>query len=157
MLDMIRYFAGDFEEVQSFISNSYWGHDVEDNAYAIMRNRNGCVAMIHSTATQWQHKFRIEVTLKEALLELTGILSGSKSYGEECLRVVPRKDHSSVGASSETVTSYLDDHSWKDEVDEFATLIVKNKKVRNGTSSDALKVMELIERIYNADPKWDQT
>ena len=32
MLDMIRYFVGDFEEVKSFVSNDYWGHDVEDNA-----------------------------------------------------------------------------------------------------------------------------
>ena len=64
---MIRYFAGDFDEIKSFVSNDYWRHDVEDNAYAIMRNRDG-VAMIHSTATQWQHKFRLEITLRDALL-----------------------------------------------------------------------------------------
>lgn len=154
MLDMVRYFAGDFEEVKSFISNDYWHHDVEDNAYAIMRNKSGCVAMIHSTATQWQHRFRLELSLEEALIELTGILSGSKSYGEEKLKIVPRKEGSAVGAFAETTTSYFEDNSWHDEVNEFADLIVHNKKIENGTSNDALKVMELLYAIYCADNAW---
>lgn len=156
MLDMIRFFAGDFEEINSFVSNDYWNHDVEDNAYAIMRNNSGCVAMIHSTATQWQHQFRLEVTLEEALLELSGILSGSKSYGEEKLRVVPRKDGSLVGSFTETTTSYLEDNSWRDEVNEFADAVVKNKSIESGTSIDALKVMQLVYNIYCADHKWQQ-
>ena len=38
MLDLIRYLAGDFDEYKSFISN-VWKYDVEDNAFAIMRNK----------------------------------------------------------------------------------------------------------------------
>lgn len=154
MLDMIRLFAGDFEEIKSFVSNGYWQHDVEDNAYAIMRSRSGCVAMIHSTATQWQHRFRLEVTLQDALLELTGILSGSKSYGEERLRIIPRAEGSSVGSVSESSISYLEDHSWCSEIDEFADLIINDRPVENGTSEDALKVMQLVYRVYYADRKW---
>jgi len=154
MLDMIRYFAGDFEEVKSFVSNSYWHHDVEDNAYAIMRNRNGCVAMLHSTATQWQHKFRLEIALRDALLELSGILSGTKSYGDERLTIIPKKDGSSVGSFHEIKNSYLDDHSWQAEIDEFAEIILNDGAVENGNSSDALQVMELLYRIYCADDKW---
>lgn len=157
MLDMIRFFAGDFEEVKSFVSNDYWHHDVEDNAYAIMRNASGCVVMIHSSATQWQHRFKLEISLQEALLEMTGILSGSKSYGEEKLKCVPRKDGSIVGSFTETTTSYLEDHSWGDEVNEFADVIVNDKNVENGTSTDALKVMELVYAIYSADSKWQDT
>jgi len=156
MLDMIRYFAGDFEEIKSFVSNDYWRHDVEDNAYAIMRNKNGCVAMIHSTATQWQHKFRLEITLRDALLELTGILSGSKSYGEEKLKIVPRNNGSDVGSFHEITNSYLVDNSWREEIDEFAELIIQDKRVDNGTSTDALKVMEMVYRIYLADEKWKE-
>lgn len=154
MLDMIRYFAGNFEEIKSFVSNDYWRHDVEDNAYAILRNRKGCVAMLHSTATQWQHRFRLEITLREALLELTGILSGSKSYGEERLKIIPRDDSSMVGSFFETTTSYLEDNSWKEEVDEFANLIVNDKPVINGNSRDAQQVMELVYSIYCADEPW---
>lgn len=154
MLDMIRFFCGDFEEVKSFVSNNYWHHDIEDNAYAIMRNRAGVVAMLHSTATQWRHKFRLEVTLRDAQLELSGLLSGSKSYGEEKLIIVPRKEGSAVGSFSETTTSYLDDTSWRDEIDEFAELILRDEPVVNGTSADAERVMEMVFRIYHADEQW---
>jgi predicted dehydrogenase len=157
MLDMIRYFCGDFEEVKSFISNNYWHHDVEDNAYAIMRSRSGVVAMLHSTATQWRHKFRLEITLRDAMLELSGILSGSKSYGEESLTVVPRKEGSAVGSFIETTTSYLDDTSWRDEIDEFAELIVNDRPVTSGSSEEAERVMELVYRIYHADEQWRAT
>jgi hypothetical protein len=39
------------------------------------------------------------------------------------------------------------DNSWKNEVDEFADIIRFDKKVLNGISGDALKVMELIKKI----------
>lgn len=156
MLDMICYFAGNFEEVKSFVSNNYWRHDVEDNAYAIMRNRDGCVAMLHSTATQWRHKFRLEITLRDALLELSGILSGSKSYGDERLKIIPKKDGSSVGSFLEINNSYLDDSSWRSEIDEFADIIISDEVVENGNSADALKVMELVYKIYCADSKWQE-
>lgn len=154
MLDMISYFAGDFQEIKSFVSNFYWRHDVEDNAYAIMRSKNGCVATIHSTATQWQHKFRLEITMRDALLELTGILSGSKSYGEEKLKIVPRNDGSDVGSFYEITNSYLEDNSWRDEINDFADIIINNKIVENGNSTDALKVMEMVYGIYCADQEW---
>ena len=154
MLDMIRYFVGDFEEIKSFVSNNCWGHDVEDNAYAIMRNRDGCVAILHSTATQWRHKFRLEVTLEEALVELTGILSGSKSYGEEKLTLVPRHEDSMVGSFQERTISYLDDNSWQEEVDEFTSIILNDQPVTNGNSGDAAKVMEMVYQVYYADERW---
>lgn len=154
MLDMIRLFCGEFEEVYSCVSNDYWRHDVEDNAYALMRSSSGIVAMLHSTATQWRHKFRLEITLHDALLELTGILSGSKSYGGERLTIVERNDCSINGAFGEVTKDYLDDNSWRDETDEFADVIVRDRPVAGGTSLDALRVMELVNRIYYADPQW---
>ncbi len=157
MLDMICHFAGHFDEVKSFISNNYWGHDVEDNAYAIMRNKEGCIAMLHSTATQWQHKFRLEIALRDALLELSGILSGTKSYGDERLKIIPKKEGSSVGSFLEITNSYLDDKSWQCEIDEFAEIIMTDKDVVNGNSEDALRVMELLYQIYHADEKWRKT
>jgi len=154
MVDMIRHFAGDFDEIKSFVSNNYWRHDVEDNAYAIMRNERGCVAMLHSTATQWQHRFRLEITLTEALLELTGILSGSKSYGEEKLRIILREDGVAVGSLTETTSSCLRDDSWKQEIDEFADSIMNDRETTSGNSTDALNVMKLIYRIYCSDEQW---
>jgi predicted dehydrogenase len=155
MLDMIRFFAGDFDEVKSFVSSDFWSHDVEDNAWALLRNTStGCVAMLHSTATQWRHKFRLEITLEHAAIELTGILSGSKSYGEEKLTVVHRDGASMNGSFEDRTTMFLEDNSWQEEVDEFAEAIVNDGPIQGDSSADALAVMELVYRIYCADHDW---
>jgi len=154
MLDMFRYFSGDFTEVKSFVSKNYWKHDVEDNVYAIMRDKKGRVAVLHSSATQWQHSFRLEITFESGFIELSGILSSSKSYGQEMLLIVPKQEGSVVGSLTGTITQYLEDTSWNDEINEFADLIINDKPVNQGNSYDALKVMELIFAIYNADSSW---
>ena len=154
MLDLVRYFSSDYEEIYSFINNDYWQHDVEDNAFILMRNRAGQVASLHSTATQWQHRFRLEIILREGMLELSGILSGSKSYGSETLKIIERAEGESVGSQEEKTLTFLNDNSWKDEINEFADCIVNNKPVENGTSYDALKIMEMIFNIYKADISW---
>ena len=90
LLDLMRFFCGEFKEIKSFVSNKYWKHKVEDNAYVIMRSKKNIIAMIHSTATQWQHQFRIEITLEKAQINLSGILSGSKTYGQEKIEIQPK-------------------------------------------------------------------
>jgi predicted dehydrogenase len=153
MVDLMRLFCGEFEHVQSYVSNSYWHHDVEDNVYALLRDRKGRVAMLHSSATQWQHKFSLDIALTEGFIELKGILSGSKSYGEEQL-VIGHRNESDTGTAREEIITYLEDPSWANEVDEFADAITKKSAIVCGTAEDALRTMELVYRIYWADPVW---
>ena len=153
LLDLLRFFNGDFQEYKSFISNKFWNYDVEDNAFALMRDKNGVIASIHSTATQWQHTFRIEITVKNALIELKGILSGTKSYGKESLRIIERSPKSSSGYKIKNQYYFSKDNSWKEEIDEFANIILKKLPVKTGNIYDALKVMNMIEKIYHADKK----
>jgi predicted dehydrogenase len=153
MVDLLRLFAGEFEQIHSFIDNSYWNHDVEDNAYAIMRTADGKVAMLHSTATQWQHQFNLEITFEKGAIVLSGILSGSKSYGEETMTVLWASEDDQ-GDPKEYTTSYSEDNSWMLESAEFADAILNDKPIVNGSSSDALKTMQTVYRIYCADPEW---
>ena len=151
LLDLLYYFVGKFEKYKSFISNRYWKYDVEDNAFGLMKNGKGVIASIHSTATQWQHKFSMEISLNHATLLLNGILSGSKSYGQEKLKIIPKESNSSVGSLKVEEINYLNDNSWNDEIIDFTDIVLNNKKVVTGNSYDALKVMELVENIYKAD------
>jgi predicted dehydrogenase len=153
MVDLMRMFAGEFNQVHSFISNSFWNHDVEDNAYALMRTKSGVVAMLHSSATQWRHHFRLEITLERGQLILAGILSGSKSYGTETLTIAYANEHDG-GDPRETTTSYNQDNSWRDEIAEFADAITADRPIVDGSSIEALRTMELVYRIYSADPEW---
>ena len=154
MLDLILNLSDDFNEVKSFVSNSFWNYDVEDNAYAIMKSKKGIIAMLHSTATQWQHKFRLEISLERALIELSGILSSSKSYGEEKIKIIEKSKKRSKKHAKTILENYTEDLSWSREINEFCDSIIKNKKIINGNSRDALRVMELIYKIYNSDPSW---
>ena len=153
MVDMMRLFAGEFSDVYSVVSNSYWKHDVEDNAYALMRTDDGIVAMLHSSATEWRHRFRLEITLAQGMIILSGILSGSKSYGAETMSVVYSGDDDR-GEPREVVTNYSQDNSWRDEIAEFADAVVHGKPIKYGSSIDALNTMHLVFRIYCADEEW---
>jgi len=157
MVDLMRLFAGEFEVVHSFISNGHWGYDVEDNAYALMKTADGVVGMLNSSATQWRHRFHLDINLERGSLILGGILSGTKSYGAETLTVVradPDNDH---GDPREQVTRYNKDPSWEEEIASFAECILKDRPVLSGTSQDALRTMQLVFKIYYADPVWRRT
>ena len=153
MVDLMRCFAGEFDQIKSFIDNNFWKRDVEDNAYVIMKNNDGVVAMMHSSATQWRHKFTLEITLENACLVLSGILSSTKSYGQEMLTIVYRDDNSG-GDPREITTSYIHDNSWENEINDFAACIIEDKPITVGTSYDAKKTMELVYKIYTSDPDW---
>jgi predicted dehydrogenase len=157
MVDLMRLFGGDFSEVHSCVSNSHWGYDVEDNAYALMRTDKGVVGMLNSSATQWRHRFHLDMNLDKGSLILGGILSGTKSYGAETLTVVRADPDNDGGDPSEQVTRYNKDRSWDLEIGAFADSILKRGPVRSGTSEDALKTMKLVFKIYYSDPAWRKT
>ena len=152
MVDLLRLFAGDFADIHSFVSNDFWNHDVEDNAYALMRTESGAVAVLHSSATSWRHRFGLDVTLEKGSLGLSGILSGSKSYGAETLTIAWAEGD--TGDPREDLRSYDEDPSWADEVNEFADAVLSDSPILNGSSSEAFSTMQLVYRIYYADQDW---
>jgi predicted dehydrogenase len=157
MVDLMRLLGGDFTEVHSFISNSHWGYDVEDNAYALMRTAEGVVGMLNSSATQWRHRFHLDINLDRGSLILGGILSGTKSYGAETLTVVRADPDNDRGDPKEVITRYNRDPSWDEEMRAFADSVLSDKPVQSGTSDDALRTMQLVFKIYFADPAWRNT
>lgn len=157
MVDLMRLFGGEFTDIHSFISNGHWGYDVEDNAYAIMRTASGVVGMLNSSATQWRHRFHLDINLERGSLILGGILSGTKSYGAETLTVVRADPDNDQGDPWEQVTRYNRDASWDGEISAFALSILNDLPVQSGTSEDALRTMQLVFRIYYADSDWRKT
>ena len=154
MLDLMRYFAGDFTSVHSFISNSFWNFDVEDNAYVMMKSDTGIVAQLMSSATQWQHTFNLNITLENGSLVLGGLRTSSKSYGEETLRIISSDAEKLNTKPQVEERSYDEDISWDEEIKCFAGVLLNSDNIENGSIDEALKIMELIETIYKADPEW---
>lgn len=155
MVDLVRLFCCEFIEIKSFISNQFWGCDVEDNAYALMKDEKGRVAMLHSSATQWQHRFSLDVAMSKGYIELQGILSGTKSYGEEKL-IIGRRNDLNTGTEKEEIITYLEDNSWRDEINEFAEAVITKASDLSGTVEDAYQTMKLVYKIYGADAQWSE-
>ncbi len=156
MLDLMRLFLGDPDEVKSFVTSAYWDIDVEDNAFAILRTPSNQVATLHSSSTQWKHLFSLEIYMVDGYATVQGILTGSRSYGRETLIVGRRAPAGTNPDTREEIVHFDHDNSWQLEVDEFARCILEDTAITVGTPEDAVRVMDLVERIYGADPAWQQ-
>jgi len=151
MLDLFRYFGGDFPHVKCFATNTYWDFDLEDNAIVILKNDSGLSAMLHSSATLWKHTFQIYLILQEGYMIVEGLLSKTGSYGREKLVVGKRQfedEAEAIGNPAEEVTYFDRDLSWDLEVNELVSCILENKPVRVSNSEDAYRVMEMIDKGY---------
>jgi predicted dehydrogenase len=152
MLDLMRFFSNEkFSNIKAFKSTSFWDVDVEDNAFIIMQSENNVIASLHSSATQWKHKFLLELCFEEGYLNLDGILSGTRSYAPESL-VIGRREFEDItfamGKPKETVISFENDHSWNLEVDEFMNAVNGESEIMQGTLTDAFETLSLVQKIY---------
>lgn len=151
MLDLFRFFCGDFDEVLGMTSTTHWDIPVEDNAFLILRNHAGQLASLHSSATSWKHTFRLEIGLEKGYLTVSGLLSKTGSYGRETLLIGRRPMRGEVvalGNPREEMTYYDADPSWDIQVQHFVECIRDDKAVADSSSLDALRVMEIVERVY---------
>jgi 1,5-anhydro-D-fructose reductase (1,5-anhydro-D-mannitol-forming) len=150
MLDLFLNLSGTFDKVHASVSNLYWKLDVEDNVFATLENtKTGVVASLHSTMTHWRHLFSLEVFLERGYLVLNGLKTSSNTYGDEVLAVANNRTSAPAATwEDERYYRYPSDDSWKIEVEEFFGAIRANRCVEFGNSSDALKLMELVDQIY---------
>lgn len=153
MLDLLRYFLGDFSEVKSFVENCFWKDvPLEDNAFALLKTGAGQVAMVHSSATHWKHRFNLDLFAEHGYICINGILSSTRSYGEESITFAKRQfegETRAMGKPREETIYFDSDDSWRLEIEDFFDCIVGKKKNVAGDSNDALKVLQLIEDIYH--------
>ncbi len=151
MLDLFRFFGGEYQDIKCSASSAFWQFDVEDNAYVILHNPNGISATLHSSATFWKHTFKIDITLDGGYITVEGFLSKSGSYGREQLVAAKRQfedESEAVGNPAEEITYFDRDLSWDLEVAEFVKCVQENKPVVSGSSLDAYKVMDIITKAY---------
>lgn len=150
MLDLFLHLGGDFDIVKAEVSNLYWNLEVEDNAFVILKNsETRTVASLHSTMSQWRHLFSLEVFLEKGYMVLNGLITSTMSYGEEILSIA--KNRSTAPAATwkdEVKTQYLTNNSWRYEMEHFINSIDRGTPITIGTSDDALRLMRIIDKIY---------
>jgi len=152
MIDLFRYFSNDeFECLSSHLTSSFWNVECEDNAFLTLKSKNDIVATLHSSATQWKHKFLLEMAFENGFINLDGILSSTRSYAPETMIIGKRKFEDitfAMGKPKESITYYEYDNSWELELNEFIDAVNGKSVINNGTSEDALEIMMLTDFVY---------
>lgn len=154
MLDLFLHLGGEFDEIQSMVSNLYWKIDgIEDNVFLNLKSsRTGICASLHSTMTQWRYLFSLEVFLEGGALILNGLKTTSGAYGEEVLSIKRNPGHTYDGSyESEERIVYKVNNSWMYEVNHFIDCVENDRSVMIGNSLDALNVMKVMDKIYDDD------
>lgn len=146
VIDLFRWFAGDFKKAFGVTDRKFWKGDVEDNAFVILE-KNSVTAMMHASLTQWKNLFSFEVFGDKGFLQIEGL---GGSYGKEKLTFGKRPEK--FGKPKMIIEEFGEDTSWREEWKNFIGAIRgKNKLIGNG--EDGLEANKIVEAIYKSSVK----
>jgi len=146
LIDLSRWFLGEFVQVDGFTHTYFWDMPLEDNGFMLLKTASQQVAWLHVSCTEWKNMFSFEIYGKNGKLQVEGL---GGSYGVERLcfyRMLPE-----MGPPETTIWEYpFPDDSWKLEFDAFIESIQNNGSVE-GNLQDALAALEIVESIYGGN------
>ncbi len=129
LIDLCRWYGGDFSEIFAITEKKFWDADVEDNAFVLMKNQS-VTAQFHVSVTNWKNIFSFEIFGTHGFLSIEGL---GGSYGKETLTYGKRKLE--FGIPDMEVFAFDGDTSWDDEWRHFI-------RACNGESSDCATVYD---------------
>ena len=143
LIDLSRWFFGDFSEVQGFAQTYYWDMPVDDNGFMLLKTPNKQTAFLHVSCSEWKNLFSMEIYGCEGKLDLSGL---GGSYGVE--KITWYKMLPEMGPPETTSWEYpMGDNSWATEMAEFYEDI-KLDRSPSASLKDAHAVLKIIEAIY---------
>lgn len=144
LIDLSRWFLGEFETVSGFSHTYFWDMPVDDNAFLCLRTAKQQVAWLHVSCTEWKNLFCFEIYGKDGKIQIDGL---GGSYGTEKLvyyQMLPR-----MGPPETTVWEYpAEDNSWNLEFSAFVDSINTGKPL-NGDINDAYEALKVVDKIYS--------
>ena len=143
LIDLARWFMGDFTSVEGHAATYFWDMKVDDNAFLSLRTYTGQTAWLQVSCTEWKNMFSFEIYGRDAKLSIDGL---GGSYGVEKLtyyKMLPQ-----MGPPETTIWDYPQgDSSWKLEIQEFIDDIRLNREPSPGLT-EGIKTLEVVEHIY---------
>lgn len=149
IIDLARWFLGDFTHVQGTAQTCYWDMPVDDNAFMLLQTAQRKVAFLHASCSEWKNLFSMEIYGRKGKLEISGL---GGSYGLEKLtyfKMLPQ-----MGPPETTSWEYpMADDSWEVELAEFYDDIRLDREPAAGLrdAHEALKVVDLIYKESGYD------
>lgn len=161
VIDLCRWFLGDFAEAIGYTATSYWNlgyfpdadqgqsgnarRQLEDNAFGLLRTAGGQTAILHSSWTQWRNRFCFELFGRDGYLIVEGL---GGSYGLERLTLGRRRPES--GPPEEDSFEFPGpDLSWEAEWSEFRSAVDEGRQPL-GNGEDGLQAMRAIDALYRS-------
>lgn len=143
LIDLSRWFLGDFETVDGFAHTYYWDMPVDDNGFMLLRTSKKQVAFLHASCTEWKNLFSMEIYGKDGKLDLSGL---GGSYGIE--KITWYKMLPEMGPPETVSWEYpMGDNSWEVEVDEFFDDVCQNRQP-SASLQDAYESLKIVEKVY---------
>lgn len=143
LIDLSRWFLGDFSEINGFAHTYFWNMPVDDNGFMLLKTSRQQVAFLHASCTEWKNLFSMEIYGRDAKLEISGL---GGSYGVERLTYYKMLAH--MGPPETTTWEYpMTDDSWAVEMEEFHEDIRLGRQPSAGLV-DAYAALQVIETIY---------
>lgn len=143
LIDLSRWFLGDFTLVQGTAQTYFWDTKVDDNAFLMLRTAKQQVAWLHASMTEWKNTFSMEIYGKTGKLALDGL---GGSYGLEKLTWYQMQPE--MGPPPTTAWEYpMGDDSWAVEMAEFLEDIRLRRPPAAGLR-DALAALRVVKTIY---------
>lgn len=144
LIDLARWFMGDFAEADGFASTYFWDMPVDDNGFISLKKDDGRAAWLQVSCTEWKNMFSFEIYCKRAKLDISGL---GGSYGIE--RLAYYKMLPEMGPPDTTIFEYpRGDASWSLEFSEFVDAIENGEKITMGEINDAYEAIKIVEKIY---------
>ncbi|HZL36385.1 MAG TPA: Gfo/Idh/MocA family oxidoreductase [Tepidisphaeraceae bacterium] len=143
LIDLSRWFVGEFTQVTGHVATFFWDWSVEDNGFAMLRTKAGQVAWLHASCTEWKNTFSMEIYGRVGKIHIEGL---GGSYGVE--RLTLHKMLPEMGPPQTTIWEYPgEDQSWQAEFDHFAQCI-KTGATPSGSLQDAVAALDVVGKLY---------
>ena len=146
LIDLSRWFLGDFSDISGFTHTYYWDMPVEDNGFMLLKTPTNQVAFLHASCTEWKNIFSMEIYGRTGKLVIDGL---GGSYGVEKLtyyKMLPE-----MGPPETVSYEYpMADNSWEIEFKEFLKDIQSNRASAPGIK-DAYEALKVVNTLYEMD------
>jgi len=143
LIDLARWFFGEFVEVDGFAHAYYWDMPVDDNGFMLLKTATKQVAFLHVSCTEWKNTFSWELFGRDGKLQVDGL---GGSYGVE--RLACYKNLPGMGPPETTIWEYpMADNSWTVEMTQFIEDIRSGREPDPGLN-DAIAALRVVAKVY---------
>jgi predicted dehydrogenase len=143
LIDLARWFLGDFTDVDGIAHTYFWNMPVDDNGFLILKTASKKIAFLHASCTEWKNLFSFEIYGKNGKLDISGL---GGSYGTE--KITFYKMSAALGPPETLSWEYpMADDSWEQEFAEFLADI-KAKRDPAANLQDAHAALTIVQEIY---------